>query len=363
METAIVGREGELALVAGFLDRLPTGPSALVIVGEAGIGKTTLWLETVRAAKARAFRVLEARPAGSEVKLSYAALADLVGSGFDETRASLPRVQERAMASALLRSETDEPASARTTATALVGVLTALAEQKPLLLAIDDVQWLDSASKEALAFAVRRLPPQLGLLVARRSDPSEELPLGLGRALPPDRVELLVPAPLTLAGLHHLIRANLETSLPRPLLVRLGEASGGNPFFALEIGRVLAQACRRVLRRRAASHAPRSGRARWGARRRPVRGGTTRRADGGGDSAPDGVQSGAGLARGGHRRGAARSGGGRRARSGSVAASASLIRCLPPRSTERHRTSGGGSFTVTSPPWLPIPRSGRITSP
>ena len=241
MENAIVGREGELALADGFLDRLPTGPSALVIVGEAGIGKTTLWLETVREAKSRSFRVLEARPAGSEVKLSYAALADLVGSGFDETRSSLPRVQERAMAAALLRAETDEPAPARTTATALVGVLTALAEQGPLLLAIDDVQWLDPASEEALAFAVRRLPPQLGLLVARRSDPSDELPLDLGRALPPDRVELLVPAPLTLAGLHHLIKSNLETSLPRPLLVRLAEASGGNPFFALEIGRVLAQ--------------------------------------------------------------------------------------------------------------------------
>ena len=53
METAIVGREGELALVDGFLDRLSSGPSALVIVGEAGIGKTTIWLETVRAAKAR----------------------------------------------------------------------------------------------------------------------------------------------------------------------------------------------------------------------------------------------------------------------------------------------------------------------
>ena len=240
METAIVGREGELALVDGFLNRLPTGPSALVIVGEAGIGKTTLWLETVRAAKARAFRVLEARPAESEVKLSYAALADLVGSGFDETRASLPLVQERAMASALLRSETDEPAPARTTATALVGVLNALAEQEPILLAIDDVHWLDLASEEALAFAVRRLPAQLGLLVARRSDPSEELPLDLGRALPPDRVDLLVPPPLTLAGLHHLIRSNLGTSLPRPLLVRLAEGSGGNPFFALEIGRVLA---------------------------------------------------------------------------------------------------------------------------
>jgi class 3 adenylate cyclase/ATP/maltotriose-dependent transcriptional regulator MalT len=247
VENAIVGREAELVAVERFLDGVPTGPAALVIEGEAGIGKTTVWLAALRAAESRALRVLRARPAESEAKLSYAALADLVGMAFDETRAMLPPVQERAVAAALLRAEADEAAHARTTATALVTILTALAEQEPVLLAVDDVQWLDPASEEALAFAVRRLPEQLGLLLARRSGPSEDLPLGLARALPEERLERIVPGPLSLAALHHLIKSRLGSSLPRPMLARLAEASGGNPFFALEIARALA--------RRAGDHA------------------------------------------------------------------------------------------------------------
>src|SRR5688500_1864717 len=98
VESAIVGREAELVAVERFLDDVPTGPVALVIEGEAGIGKTTVWLAALRAAESRALRVLRARPAESEARLSYAALADLVGGAFDETRAMLPPVQERAVA-------------------------------------------------------------------------------------------------------------------------------------------------------------------------------------------------------------------------------------------------------------------------
>ena len=85
-----VGREQELASLEGFLERFPHGLSAVVIEGQAGIGKTTVWLEAVRLAEERDLRVLKARPAESEADLSYAALADLVGAAFDETRSSLP---------------------------------------------------------------------------------------------------------------------------------------------------------------------------------------------------------------------------------------------------------------------------------
>ena len=236
---AVVGRDNELSAIERFLDALPAGPSGLVVEGEAGIGKTTLWVEAVRAAEARAQRVLQARPAESEAKLSYAALADLVGSAFDETRGALPVPQESALATALLRGETDEPADARTTATALVGVLTALAAERPVLIAVDDVQWLDPASARALEFAARRLPPQVGLLVTRRTEGGGEAPLGLGRVLPEERLQRLVPRPLSLGALHHLIGSRLETVPSRPMLVRIAAASGGNPFFALEIARAL----------------------------------------------------------------------------------------------------------------------------
>src|SRR6187549_2023327 len=134
---AFVGREAELAAVERFLDRAPDGPYALFIEGEAGIGKTTIWLEAVRAAEAIGIRVLKARPAESEASLSYAALADLVGPAFDELRSVLPPVQERSLAAALLRATGDESAPARTTATAAVSLLTAVAEREPVLLALD----------------------------------------------------------------------------------------------------------------------------------------------------------------------------------------------------------------------------------
>ena len=70
----IVGRESEFAAVARFLDLMSAEACALVIDGEAGIGKTTIWREAVRLARERAFWVLEARPAQSEAKLSYAGL-------------------------------------------------------------------------------------------------------------------------------------------------------------------------------------------------------------------------------------------------------------------------------------------------
>ena len=153
---------------------------------------------------------------------------------------ALPQVQQGALAGALLREGAGDGTSARTTATAFVGVLAACAQTDPVLLAVDDVQWLDSASAQTLAFALRRLPPKVGVLLAHRVEAGRDLPLGLGRALPEDRLVRVAPRPLSLAALHHLVKSRLGTSLPRPLLARLAEASGGNPFYALEMARALA---------------------------------------------------------------------------------------------------------------------------
>jgi hypothetical protein len=76
--------------VSAFLDSRQHGARALVLEGEAGIGKSTLWFEAVRVAEARGYGVLRARPAESEARLSYAALADLIGPAFDDARAQLP---------------------------------------------------------------------------------------------------------------------------------------------------------------------------------------------------------------------------------------------------------------------------------
>jgi DNA-binding CsgD family transcriptional regulator len=233
------GRDVELAVVERFLADIAVAPAALLVEGEPGIGKTTVWAAAVEAAEARGIRVLRASAAETEVQLSYATLADLVGDAFEETRRTLPPVQQRALAAALLRIETDEPAQPRTIATAFVGVLASLAETDVVLVAIDDVQWLDPASAGALAFAARRLPRRVGLLFTRRSAIGELAPLGLERALPEGRLERITPRPLSLEALHHVLRDRLGSAPPRPALVKLVEASGGNPFLALEIARAL----------------------------------------------------------------------------------------------------------------------------
>ena len=236
-QAAVIGREREIAVVSAFLDSVPRGPRVLLVEGEAGIGKSTVWFESVRLADARGYRVLRARPAESEAKLSYAALADVVGPAFDEARAQLPQPQELALAATLLRVTSSEPADPRTVATAVVGVFTEVVREQPVLVAIDDVQWVDLASRRALEFAVRRLPAQLGLVVTRRSEGAAEVPLELDRALPPDAFQRVVLGSLSLASLHHIVRERLGTSPTRPMIARIAEASGGNPFFAIEIAR------------------------------------------------------------------------------------------------------------------------------
>src|SRR5215472_16980188 len=236
-QAAVIGREREIAVMSAFLDPMPRGPRALLVEGEAGIGKSTVWFESVRLAEAHGYWVLRARPAESEARLSYAALADVVGPAFDEARAQLPHPQEDALAAALLRVTSSEPADPRTVATAVVGVFTQLGSEQPVLVAIDDVQWVDLASRRALEFAVRRLPAQLRLLVTRRGEGAAEAPLELDRALPPDAFQRVVLGSLSLASLHHIVRERLGTSPTRPMIARIAEASGGNPFFAIEMAR------------------------------------------------------------------------------------------------------------------------------
>ena len=116
-----------------------------------------------------------------------------------------------------------------------------LAEDTPLVVAIDDVQWLDAPSADALAFAARRLRDEpIGFLLARRAEASRRISR---RARDPlwtsDRVTRLVVGPLDIQSLDRLLRAQLGRQFLRPALVELQRVSGGNPFFALELGRAL----------------------------------------------------------------------------------------------------------------------------
>jgi DNA-binding CsgD family transcriptional regulator len=233
----VVGRDEELAAVATFLDG--DLPAALVLTGEAGIGKTTVWRSGLEQARERGMRVLFCRPAESEARLSFAALADLLEPALGETLTALPSVQRRALEAALLLSDEEgPPPDHRTISTACLGVFRQLAGEGRVLVAVDDVQWLDPPSALVLEFVVRRLAEEpVGLLLAERVAGEGEAPLSLGRAdLELVRVRL---GPLSTGALHRLLRDRLDVTLARPALHRVHEASGGNPFYALELVRAL----------------------------------------------------------------------------------------------------------------------------
>jgi hypothetical protein len=144
----------------------------------AGIGKTTLWRAGVSVARARGHRVLACRAAESEARLSYAALGDL----FDFQLPDLPAPQKRALDAALLRAEVEgAPPDQRAVSVASLGALRALAASGPVIVAIDDIQWLDAPSARVLAFVVRRLEDApIRILAALRVGSGGD-PLGLGQ--------------------------------------------------------------------------------------------------------------------------------------------------------------------------------------
>src|SRR5262249_1054454 len=146
----LVGRERELAAIAGFLEA--EAPACAVgIEGDPGVGKTTVWGAAVSAAAKRGFQVLRARPGGSEAKLAFAGLADLLDEALPGVLSKLPPPQRRALEIVfLLEDGGGKRADRRAVAAGLLSALRALASAAPLLVAIDDAQWLGGSFAAAL---------------------------------------------------------------------------------------------------------------------------------------------------------------------------------------------------------------------
>jgi DNA-binding CsgD family transcriptional regulator/tetratricopeptide (TPR) repeat protein len=233
---SVVGRDRELAVVQLFLDGLTTGARALTIEGGAGIGKTTLWDASVGAAKLRGFHVLSTRSTQSETAMSFSGLIDILDPVPDDLWADLPVPQRMALEVALLRREADRAVESGAISIAFVNVIRAMARTQPVVVAVDDVQWLDQSTARVLEFAIRRLQrDRVGLVVTYRSpsramDPFE-------RAMGVDRIQRLTVGPMPMGALYQLIHARLGIALARPMLSRIHETSGGNPLFAIELAR------------------------------------------------------------------------------------------------------------------------------
>lgn len=239
MTSGVIERPAELRALMRFLLSMSEHPAGLAIEGDAGIGKTTLWLSGVAAARERGYHVISARAGAAETVLAYTTIADLLGDVDHTIVERLPEVQRLAVDRVLLRTTAQGPSTDESVvAAAFAAIVTRLSATAPVLVAIDDVQWLDPSSHAVLAAVARRFTGPIGLLLTERTEHEGEgaavhLRLGSGR------FDTLRVGPLSLRGLHTLISQRLGRSFPRPTMARIAEISAGNPFYALELARAI----------------------------------------------------------------------------------------------------------------------------
>ena len=223
------GRTTECAALDRLVDEVRSGRgSTLVLLGDGGIGKTALLDRAV--ARSDRFRVLRAAGTPSEVDLPYAALHQLCHE-VDEGVTRLPGPQATQLATALGRRGT-EPPDRYLVGLATLGLISELASAQPLLWVVDDAEWLDRASAQALDFVARRLGPvPVLLLIGARHPPGGDALAGL-------------PG-LVVRGLSDLAAAELlATAMPGRLDVavrdRIVAEARGSPRALLEVAADLA---------------------------------------------------------------------------------------------------------------------------
>ncbi|MEO6124364.1 MAG: LuxR C-terminal-related transcriptional regulator [Ilumatobacteraceae bacterium] len=233
----VVGRDEERIVAATFVAAAASGPAAMHIDGQPGIGKSTLFAYVTNLARAADSTLLESSPAASESRMGFVGLTDLLRNVPHAAFDDLPDVQRDSLAVATLRSVASaEPADERSVGTALATLLLNLTTTAPVIVAIDDLQWLDRSSADVVEFALRRIGDErIGVLTCARE--GEPVP-ALGQAFRGTHwTASLALQGLGVASLFHIIRAELGVTLSRPALARVAEASGGNPLIALELTR------------------------------------------------------------------------------------------------------------------------------
>jgi DNA-binding CsgD family transcriptional regulator/tetratricopeptide (TPR) repeat protein len=238
----LLGRKQQCGVLDGLLADVRAGSSrALAVRGEPGIGKTALLAYAANTAPD--FQVARAEGAEAEMELPFAALHQLCGRMLDRLD-RLPGPQREALGVAFgLR--TGGPPDRFLVGLAVLGLLSDVAASQPLLCLIDDAQWLDQTSAQALAFVARRLDAESVAILFGTRDPG---PVGGPDPLPGSGPD---PGPgSALSGLPQLVLEGLSEADARALLAsvlpgrlddrvrdRIIAESGGNPLALLELPR------------------------------------------------------------------------------------------------------------------------------
>jgi DNA-binding CsgD family transcriptional regulator/tetratricopeptide (TPR) repeat protein len=241
MGQEVVGRTGETRSGARFLSALGSDePGVLGIVGPAGIGKTTVWRHVLRTAGGAGCRVLAARPGPTEKDAAFGVLTDLLRTVDDDALAELPAPQLRALSAALLRGDPDLQVDPQAVCAAVLTLVARLADDRSVVLAVDDMQWADPSSVRVLDYVARRVEGlRVGLVLATRVSDDDDGQLGLPPALFGAQTRELILTPLAADSLGQIIHQQLGRTLPLRSLLRVQTLSGGNPLFALELARAL----------------------------------------------------------------------------------------------------------------------------
>ena len=222
----LLGRERELFAIDQALAAARLGNSArLIIRGEPGIGKTALLQYAIE--HAESMRVLQARGVEFEADVPFAGLSELLQPALDRLD-RLPPFHADVLRSSLGLGPRIEP-DRLIIGAAMLGLISAFADEGPLLITVDDGQWLDRASTEAIGFVARRLVADpVAVIIAIRE--GEESPL-LGAGLPELRL-----AGLDRASGAELLSRSGPSAISDEVAGRLVDATGGNPLALLELG-------------------------------------------------------------------------------------------------------------------------------
>ncbi|RKE23152.1 LuxR family transcriptional regulator [Streptomyces sp. TLI_171] len=236
-EPPLVDRANLLADIRAAL----TATGGVLLHGPAGIGKTALLDALGREADAAGESVLRSSPTAAEADLPHLALIDLLGEALPGLAEDLPDHLRQALERALLHRAPapGTPTDPLAVRVAVLEALRRLAGRGPVLVLLDDTQWLDEASRQVIAFAARRLTDrQIRFAVTERTAHADAEP-AMGRLCPPAAREFPV-GPLGERGTGALLRERLGLRLSGLTLSRVHTVSGGNPYYALELGRSLA---------------------------------------------------------------------------------------------------------------------------
>jgi len=218
----LLGREREQEALGRLLETARLGRSGtLVVLGEAGLGKSALLESTIESAKL--FRVLRASGTEWEIELAFAALQQLL-SPILALADRLPEPQRDALSVAFGLSSGPAP-NTFLVGLAALGVLSEASDERPLLVVVDDAQWLDRASAQALAFAARRLVAEKIALVVSARESGREL-----AGLPELRL-----GPLGRRDARALLMSGLHAPLDEQILERVVLETHGNPLALLEL--------------------------------------------------------------------------------------------------------------------------------